>query len=320
MPLSDEPMNGPLDRILREHGKGLLETLSERLTPTDLQSLLLEVYRLRGTRQPLATLLDQHLENRFLRPSPMDPRVSLRFDEMAFALASPIFEPIELSPLTPLGATSAVTNVSQNNVVSTSRNSEVMADPTNAMALECAVRRKGLLRQGTRKERVRLCCSHRVTRAQGISGPKAWAHFRLFAAVSAGQDEGSYTFETEEVANHLRMHLKILRAWPHRAYTIRVMVSNFEGDRHRVAQEHIISTLNEEFPDVNVQADADRQTGRTYYQGICFQIHVTDSAGEESFLVDGGVTDWTQRLLSNRKERFVISGMGSERFCSLFGP
>jgi hypothetical protein len=33
--------------------------------------------------------------------------------------------------------------------------------------------------------------------------------------------------------------------------------------------------------------------------------------------VDGGAVDWTQRLLSNAKERLVISGIGSERLCGM---
>ena len=37
-------------------------------------------------------------------------------------------------------------------------------------------------------------------------------------------------------------------------------------------------------------------------------------------LADGGVVDWTQRLLSNAKERLVTSGIGSERVCTAFGP
>jgi len=35
-------------------------------------------------------------------------------------------------------------------------------------------------------------------------------------------------------------------------------------------------------------------------------------------LVDGGFTTWTQQLLSNRKERLMTSGLGSERFCACF--
>ncbi len=35
-------------------------------------------------------------------------------------------------------------------------------------------------------------------------------------------------------------------------------------------------------------------------------------------LVDGGFTDWTAKLLSNKKERFLISGLGSERLIDCF--
>ena len=41
-------------------------------------------------------------------------------------------------------------------------------------------------------------------------------------------------------------------------------------------------------------------------------MYAQDQAGTESFLVDGGFTDWTQQLLSNRKERLLISSMGVE--------
>ena len=36
--------------------------------------------------------------------------------------------------------------------------------------------------------------------------------------------------------------------------------------------------------------------------------------------VDGGVTNWTQQLFSNQKERLFISGIGAERACSVFAP
>ena len=32
---------------------------------------------------------------------------------------------------------------------------------------------------------------------------------------------------------------------------------------------------------------------------------------------DGGAVDWTQKLLSNARERLVISGISGERLCSL---
>jgi hypothetical protein len=36
-------------------------------------------------------------------------------------------------------------------------------------------------------------------------------------------------------------------------------------------------------------------------------------------LVDGCSVDWTQKYLSNAKERLMISGIGSERLCREFG-
>ena len=48
-------------------------------------------------------------------------------------------------------------------------------------------------------------------------------------------------------------------------------------------------------------------------------MYARDKIDTDYFLVDGGFTDWTQQLLSNRKERLLISGMGSERFVSVFG-
>ena len=35
-------------------------------------------------------------------------------------------------------------------------------------------------------------------------------------------------------------------------------------------------------------------------------------------LIDGGMTDWTARLISNRKERLLISGIGTEFACKRY--
>jgi hypothetical protein len=48
-------------------------------------------------------------------------------------------------------------------------------------------------------------------------------------------------------------------------------------------------------------------------------MYARDKTGTDHFLADGGFTDWTQQLSSNRKERLLISGMGREGFVSLFG-
>ncbi len=49
------------------------------------------------------------------------------------------------------------------------------------------------------------------------------------------------------------------------------------------------------------------------------RVFVADAAGKEFELADGGLTSWTQKLLSNHKEQFLIGGIGTERACGLFG-
>jgi hypothetical protein len=47
-------------------------------------------------------------------------------------------------------------------------------------------------------------------------------------------------------------------------------------------------------------------------------VDARNRAGDEFPLVDGGFTTWTQQLLSNAKERLLISGLGTELLCSRF--
>ena len=158
-----------LGRILRKAGvDDLLEALTERLPASDLQSLMLEVYsRVAGNGTP-GKLLEQYERDRFVRPAEVDPRVLGELDRIAWRLLRPGYEALELSPLCPLGTCSVVATVSQNKMVSTARNTEVVSDSTNVMALECAVRRRG-----DPASQVLLASSQRLTRARDSRVPGA---------------------------------------------------------------------------------------------------------------------------------------------------
>ena len=72
--------------------------------------------------------------------------------------------------------------------------------------------------------------------------------------------------------------------------------------------------IMKEFADVDVILETDqRKTG--YYKGLVFHLYASPDGEEEIELMEGGDTDWTQKLLNNAKERLVISGIGSERVC-----
>ena len=65
--------------------------------------------------------------------------------------------------------------------------------------------------------------------------------------------------------------------------------------------------------------DDARESGRGYYQTFCFKVHA--SFGGAAFETsDGGIVDWTQRLVGSAKERCFISGLGIDRVALAIGP
>src|SRR2546430_6715577 len=71
-----------MNRIERDTGvPHLADILSDRLAPTDLQSLLLEVYARRAKRRDPKALLDDHVSNRFAQPSASNPGRLLEWED-----------------------------------------------------------------------------------------------------------------------------------------------------------------------------------------------------------------------------------------------
>jgi hypothetical protein len=159
-----------LNRIARESGvEDILRALSDRLSPTDLQSLLLEVYRTKAARISPADLLARYERDRFFQPSTLGAAELGAFDQLAWSLLPDRYDALALSPLCPLGTSSVVGTVDQNKVVSTVRTGEVVADSTNVLALECALRRRALLADAaTRRTPVCVATCQEQVRAQGL--------------------------------------------------------------------------------------------------------------------------------------------------------
>jgi hypothetical protein len=306
-----------LERLVRDvGGKSILEGLTERLAPSDLQSLMLEVYARVAAKGTPKRLLDQYEKDRFVRPSVVDPRVLNELDRIAYETLSTEYRVLELSPLCPLGACSIVATVNQNKIVSTIRNTEVVSDATNVMALECAVRRRD-----DPANSAFLATSQRMTRAQGINAPRSWAHFRLFCLCAAGRDRGSFSFELENAASQIAFHLRYLQRLPSVGFKLsqpRVAVTDMSNGRLTpTIEKSVLAPLRESFPSAELGLDPSRQAGRGYYQTVCFKLHVTDGSGSELEIGDGGDVPWTQKLLSNAKERLMTSAIAQERLAML---
>ena len=310
-----------IDRIERDAGvPDLAGVLSDRLAPTDLQSLLLEVYARRAKSRDPKLLLEDHVSNRFAQPSTSNLARLLAWDRTAFSRLPKVFRTVELSPVCPLGTASFLSPISQDWIVSTIRNTEVVADSTNVLALECAVRRREQKGFSTGyADPVHLATSHRLLRGQRISPrPGLLQHFRLFSLCSAGRDPGNLRFETEGLLLHIRFFLSAFREFLGSKTRFRVAVSDFRSEAPRsVVKSEVVEKLRSIHKGVRIELDQDRKQGRGYYGELCFKIFATPSKSKDMELVDGGDVNWTQKLLNNAKERLVISGCGSERVCEL---
>src|SRR5262249_30965104 len=117
----------------------VFEQLAEGLAGSELQSMLLEVMRRRAAARTPAEVLAQDRRDRVTRPAPVDQRVAIAIDGHLLAAADG-FEALELSPVAPLGVCSTMAPTDQHRVLSALRGTEVSSDPTNVLALECAIR------------------------------------------------------------------------------------------------------------------------------------------------------------------------------------
>jgi hypothetical protein len=311
--------DGFRDRLIRESGiNEIVESLTERLSPSDLQSLLLEVYARVSARSTPTKVLEQYRRDRFVQPSVIDPRVLGELDRIAWSMLPSEYQPIELGPLCPIGTCSAVATVSQNKIVTTIRNTEVASDNTNVMALECATRRR---REPSSP--AFLASSQRLTRAQGLPGPRSWAHFRLLSLCAAGRCLGSYAFELNNALAQITFYLRYFDALMQSGWRVaapRVAVTDMlNGQLTPRIESQLLAPLGQMFPHASIALDPSRTSGRGYYQSICFKLYVRERAGAEMEIGDGGDVPWTQKLLSNAKERLIISAVAQERLGTV-GP
>jgi hypothetical protein len=283
------------------------EALAEGLPASRLWSLLLAVAEARAARRRTADLARQWERDRFVQPGVVDQRSLLEVDRLLLAAAA-AFESIELSPVAPLGVCSTMGHTSQNKVLSTLRGTEVVSDPTNVMALECARR---LRRAGATV--VRLTTSHRCVRAQEIpKAPGFAASFRLFCLATAGLEQQNHGFVVEAVAEHIATMLHGLNqleehgfAFPDRRLTV------LATDDCAALGDRIVARIG--------QAASTRAIlEHPYYKGLRFQIAARSSDGREIPLADGGAFDWVAKLTSNQRAVYVASGLGSQLIPVLF--
>lgn len=302
-----------LKKILKKlNDPDLADKLINRLSFSELQSLLMIVYDEKRKSIRTRDILDQYKNDPFPAPSGIEQHIQNTFDSVIYSALGKDYVSVELSPVSPLGCCSQVAGISQDKVFSTTRKNEVCSDPTNMLALEASLCRR------SSNETIRLATSHRVLRTERFISVDSVPHFRVFSLCIAGRDEGNFRFEREKLHELIFLYLKMFRELYSNGYhysKIRVAVKCI--DQEVLNALDISSFKNTDNKETEIEFSVDKNENWAYYTNIRFQIFLSDTEAEY-FIVDGGFTDWTQKLLGNKKERFLISGLGSERFMMLF--
>ena len=186
------------------HEPGIVSKLVSELSNSELNSLYLELFRAQCEHLTPADVLRQFEQNRFTHPAKIDEIAykELELEWLKHAHKAG-FQPIQLSPLAPLGSCSVVGEVHQNNIVSATRGSEVVSDATNVLALQIASEFKA----DPTKRDFHHCTTFRHTRAQHFTNPAFSAHFGAFCMVTGGFDRGNHAFELDQLDKHVRFYI-----------------------------------------------------------------------------------------------------------------
>ncbi|MFT3824215.1 MAG: hypothetical protein QM731_09855 [Chitinophagaceae bacterium] len=292
---------------------GIEELLSSKLNSSELSSLLLEVYHQRSQQIKPAELLKQYRNNKFVQPADADPIGCMEKElQVLRFLQQQQYIPIELSPVAQFGSCSAVGTVNQKKILSAVRQTEVMADATNAIALHIA----DIKQHQPVNSLLRYCTIHRHIRAVHLPLKGYSPHFKIACMVAAARDTGNFEFELTTLREQL-LHIHHLLTVIFGVQKIVVEIqprSGYKNGEALIAAQ--MNTLQAQLP-FEVRQAATKENN--YYKGLQFKVRML--VNEREFeIADGGFVDWTQQLLENKKERCLISGIGISLLHKLLLP
>ncbi|MFT4073770.1 MAG: hypothetical protein QM654_17815 [Dysgonamonadaceae bacterium] len=147
----------------------------------------------------------------------------------------------------------------------------------------------------------------RVIRTQAFSNPNFTPHFSVLCLISCGKDSGNFNFEKEELLKHLSASYAICKDFYglETIYFELIPMKGYDSQSQLITQ--CVSYIQAKRSDFEISiAEPD---DNNYYYGFRIKLKalVKDSMYE---IGDGGLLDWTQQLLSNKKERMITMGIG----------
>ncbi|MGC4050115.1 MAG: hypothetical protein QM757_12085 [Paludibaculum sp.] len=344
-----------VQRIERALGMAdLVDALARKLPASDLRSLLMEVYQERSAMATEPALLAQAVRDPLVTPSSVSARDFAAFDQAAFEAARG-FDALDLSPVCPFGVSSKLGGTHQNNLLTTIRNVEGLGDSTIAMALEAARRRASgeVIRLCASHRVIRLqpfegpgltphfrlfatVTAGRDTGSSTFETRHLVEHVRVYLNLFRLLESAGFSIQSPlvELTDMAAIEAALQAAGVNQAVVRQNIRAHWYGGSERFLKEHgldlssdaphpllrqaVIAPLQSEFPEAQFRVNQSRLEGFGYYRAFALRISPQAPDGNRYPVADGGFTDWTARLLGNRKERLLISGIGSEFLCKKY--
>jgi hypothetical protein len=313
-----------LDRIAEETGVPEIFDVLIKIPNTDLQSLFLGLMDKKSFNTGIKEINSTLENNPFVEMSKVDQSTFVKFDSLAYNLLPSEYRGVELSPLVPFATNKVLAGISQKRVLSTMRNSEVLSDPTTALALYCAKERANKIKRFSKdSELVAMATSQRAVRQDPVKKEEYSQHFRTFTIGAAGRDVGFEQFEKENLKKHLEFFLSLLEklneSGDYIINEITVTLSDVEKKQPEllsIIKDTVVKELSETFSQIAFKFDVNRKSN--YYKNLCYSISAKNKNGELISVAGGGMTDWTEILVESKKEKLLVGSIGSETLCRHF--
>lgn len=201
--------------------KQIVEMISSK-SSSNMIPILVKGMREKVSKMTPIDLIHKY-ENKyeFFGPSSLDLRQTNKYNMMFLESLPNYFDAIDISPINPIGTNAIITSVSQDVSLSTIRGSEVNSDPTTALTLEAASRRKKLaINEETFFDEVHLATIHPVLRLQKFDLSKGYMqHFNLFGLVSSGRNNNNLEeYELDLLFQHIDIFLEFIEKLNNNGY------------------------------------------------------------------------------------------------------
>ena len=226
----------------KEQNKKILEYLKTCDNNT-LYQILSEMSKFRSSEHNAQYLLKRYNTNYdFFGPSEISLKQHYLYHLTMLDNLPNKYDCIDVSPINPLGVNSNLSMLSQNLVLSTIKNSEVCGDPTTALALEAAKRRK----DGITTD-INLATITRILRMQPFDSSKGYMqHFNLIGILTLANKKNNSELFSNVFYEHISIWINLTERLKKVGFNlgkVEVGITNIDFVENIIANEKIDRNL-----------------------------------------------------------------------------